>query len=247
MPSLIASNHSAHAFCTTQWTVVLNAKDLSAAEHRAALESLCRNYWFPLYSFARRKGCSPEDAQDFVQAFFARLLEKEYLQAVDRSKGKFRSFLLSSFSHFLHDEWDKRKRLKRGGGGTFISLDAAQAEARYKLEPVDYATPDELFDRHWAQVLVDSVLEALRAEFLESGEADRFTALQPSLMGELTGPGYKEIAASLRLSEGGVKSLVRRMRFRFATLLREQIAGTLVDPSETENEMRHLLQALVSH
>ena len=226
---------------------MLNAKDLSAAENRAALESLCRTYWFPLYSFARRKGCSPEDAQDFVQAFFARLLEKEYLKAVDRSKGKFRTFLLCSFSHFLHDEWDKRKRLKRGGGGAFISLDGAEAEARYKLEPVDYATPDELFDRHWAQVLVDAVLEILRAEFQESGEVDRFTALQPSLMGELTGPGYQEIAASLGLSEGGVKTLVRRMRFRFATLLREQIAGTLVDPVETENEMRHLLQALVSH
>ena len=247
MFSLTASNHSAHAFCTTQWTVVLNAKNLGAAENKAALENLCRSYWFPLYSFARRRGCSPEDAQDFVQAFFVRLLEKDYLQAVDRSKGKFRTFLLCSFSHFLHDEWDKQKRLKRGGGGAFISLDREQAEARYKLEPVDYATPDALFDRQWAQVLVDSVLEALRREFQESGEEDRFTALQSSLMGELSGPGYKEIAGALGLSEGGVKTVVRRMRLRFAALLRDQIASTLLDPTETENEMRHLLQALVSH
>ena len=180
-----------------------------------------------------------------VQGFFARVLEKDYLQAVDRAKGKFRTFLLCAFTNFLRDEWDKENRIKRGGSTLTFSLDIDQAEEQYSIEPQD-ASPDKLFDKSWAQVLVDSVLDRLRAEFGESGEIDRFNALQASLMGDLQGDGYQAIGASLGLSEGGVKTVVRRMRLRFATLLREYIAATLADPADTENEIRHLLEALAS-
>jgi DNA-directed RNA polymerase specialized sigma24 family protein len=236
-------SNSPQYFCTTQWTMVFSARDPANSGNSAALENLCRVYWPPLYTFARRKGCSPDDSQDMVQGFFARILEKDYLQAVDRSKGKFRTFLLCAFSNFLHDEWDKENRKKRGGGTSTFSLDIDRAEEQYSIESQD-ASPDKLFDKSWAQVVVDSVLDRLRTEFAESGEIDRFNALQPSLMGDFQGDGYKALGAPLGLSEGGVKTVVRRMRLRFATLLREHIAATLADPADTENEMRHLLEAL---
>jgi RNA polymerase sigma-70 factor (ECF subfamily) len=238
-------SRSRQYFCTTQWTMVFSARDPASSGNSAALEDLCRIYWPPLYSFARRKGCSPVDSQDMVQGFFARLLEKGYLQAVDRSKGKFRTFLLCAFTNFLRDEWDKETRIKRGGGTSTFLLDIDHAEEQYSIESGD-ASPDKLFDKTWAQVVVDSVLDRLRTEFADSGEIDRFNALQSSLMGDLHGNGYRAIGASLGLSEGGVKTVVRRMRLRFAILLREHIAATLADPADTENEMRHLLEALAS-
>ena len=232
-------------FSTTQWTVVLGARDPASAESAAALEHLCRSYWHPLYFFARRKGSSPEDAQDSVQGFFEKLLEKEYLKSVARDKGRFRTFLLTAFSHFLANEWDSRHRTKRSGGATVISLDGIDAEERYRLEPADLLTPEKLFDRSWAETVVNLVTARLESELADSGEAKRFDALQSCLRGHTGDEGYAALGTKLGLSEGGVKTVVRRMRLRFAALLREELAQTLANPADVDTEMRHLLEALM--
>ena len=235
-------NQSAQPFATTHWTTALNARDGSME----ALESLCRAYWYPLYSFVRRKGNSPEESQDLVQGFFEQFLQKEYLRNVDRDKGKFRNFLQASISHFLANEWDKRNRVKRGGGCAIISIDTDQAEGRFQCEPQDPGlTPDAAFDRAWAQTVVERVLDELRAEYVKAGETDRFEALGPCLMGVEAQSGYQAIGVSLGLGEGGVKTVVRRMRLRFAALLRQELAETLADPAQSEAEMRYLIQRLL--
>jgi RNA polymerase sigma factor (sigma-70 family) len=232
-------------FNTTHWTMVLKAQDTSSPDSEEALERLCRDYWRPLYYFARRKGNSPEDAQDLVQGYFAKLLEKKYLKDADRERGRFRTFLLSSFSHFMANEWDKQSRLKRGGAVPSLSIDAADAEGSFPLLPVEHFTPERLFDRAWAQTVVDTVFLKLREEFMERGEGERFHLLHPALMGgELD--GYKEIGARIELSEAGVKTFVRRLRLRFRDLLRDELRHTLDDPLKVDEEIRHLLAALKS-
>lgn len=230
-------------FCTTQWTMVLDARADDSAQAFAALEKLCQTYWYPLYSFVRRKGHSPEDAQDLVQGFFEALLRKDYLKAVDRGKGKFRTFLLASMTHYLANEWDKRNRLKRGGGCAVISIDGVEAEERFALEPAAAGNPSLAFERSWAETLVETVLEGLAEEYSMAGEAGRFEALKATLMGdgELR---YKDFGAALGLSEGGVKTAVRRMRIRFRELLLRELAQTLAEGEDGEDELRHLLQAL---
>lgn len=233
-------------FGTTHWTTVLQARDGSSAEGAAALERLCRTYWRPLYFFARRKGHPPEDAEDLVQGFFAKLLEKDYLRSVTEQSGRFRTFLLTAFTNYRANEWDRSQRLKRGGQCTLIPLDAGTAEDGYRLEPVDELTPEKLYDRHWGETVVELVADKLRSEYGQAGEAERFEALHTCLMGESSQDGYAALGTRLGLSEGGVKTVVRRMRLRFATLLRDELAQTLADPADVETEMRYLLEALVS-
>src|SRR5215472_714815 len=165
-------------FETTHWSVVLHAGNSQSPEADSAMERLCRTYWYPLYVFVRRKGYNHEDASDLTQAFFARFLEKRYLKSVDASLGKFRTFLLTSMTHFLANEWDKSQAQKRGGGQRIISFDDASAEERYRLEPVEHTTPETLFERRWAEALLGAALDRLAAET----EPKRFEILKRFLM-----------------------------------------------------------------
>ena len=233
-------------FRSTHWSMVLLAGQSSSVEASAALEKLCRAYWHPLYAFVRRRGYSREEAQDLTQEFFSRLLEKKALAMVDRNKGKFRSYLLASMKHLLANEWNRNQFQKRGGGLTFVSLDELHAEERYSQDPADESAPDKLYDRRWAETIIDSVTLQLRDEFAAAGEAERFEALKVFLLaGEEPGT-YAEMAARLGLTEGAVRTAIYRMRQRYGALFRAEIAQTVSSLSEMEEEIRHLLDVLAS-
>jgi RNA polymerase sigma-70 factor (ECF subfamily) len=237
----------AGVFRTTRWTMVIRASDGAQKSSHEALGQLCEAYWFPLYCYARRKGRRPEDAQDLTQAFFESIIESSMLSSATRERGKFRTFLLSCFSNFLHNEWEHRCAHKRGGSLTHLSIDANEAESRYAQDPVSNSiSPDEAYDRNWAETLVQVVLEKLRAEYEELGQLDRFDALSPCLMGEVSDTRYRDAGEKLGLSEGGVKTTVRRMRLRFRDLLRAELSETMDNPSDAEvdEEIRFLLRSL---
>jgi RNA polymerase sigma-70 factor (ECF subfamily) len=232
-------------FEQTHWSVVLAAGNtIDTTQARLALGQLCAAYWYPLYTFVRRAGHSPHDAQDLTQEFFARLLEKNWLGGVDRSRGRFRSWLLTSMKHFLANEWDKSQAQKRGGGEVLLSLDSVDAESRYELEPVDHTTADLLYDRRWALAMLDTVLARLRDEFTAAGKVELFDALKPMLTGGKS--PYAEIGAQLGISEGAVKVAVHRLRDRYRDLIRAEIASTVATPAEIDDELHHLLAALGS-
>jgi len=233
-------------FATTHWSSVLAAGNAASAEAADALERLCRTYWYPLYSFVRRKGYDPHEAEDLTQGFFARLLEKRSLDSVAPEKGKFRTFLLCSLDHFLANEWDKAGRLKRGGGLTFVSLQTTHAEERFGLEDREAATPERAFDQRWAQTMLELVLRRLRAEFGHPRQPSRFDELKPFLLGEPDAAGYATVAARLRISEQGVKSAVHRMRRRFRELFREEIAHTAATRADIDEELRYLVELMTS-
>jgi RNA polymerase sigma-70 factor (ECF subfamily) len=215
---------------------------------REALEKLCRTYWYPLYVYLRRRGCGEQDAQDLAQGFFAQLLERRAIQGVEREKGKFRSFLLASLNYFLADERDRAKAQKRGGGREVLSLDAQEAEQRYRLEPVDERSPEKVFEYRWAMTLLDQVLARLGQEFTEAGKRELFERLQAFLVegtGE-TGEIYAEVAQEVGLTEEAVKKAVQRMRRRYHQLFRDEIAQTLASPAELDEELRHLRAVLSS-
>jgi RNA polymerase sigma factor (sigma-70 family) len=239
------NNKGQFAFRTTQWTMVLKAKESDSPLARDALERLCSTYWFPLYAFIRRKGHSPHNAQDLVQGFFEQLLENSSLRSVEREKGKFRTFLLASLTHFLANEWDRQTRLKRGGGCQTFSIDAEKAEDRFAHEPADPAvTPDGAFDRAWAQTVFQNVITRLREEYRKTDDEERFDALKQCLMGANTEEGYIELGARLQLSEGGIKTSIRRMRLRFRELLRAELAETLAEGMDVDQEIREMIAAL---
>lgn len=204
------------------------------------MERLCLSYWYPLYVFVRRKGNSHEDASDLTQAFFAKFLEKRYLKSVDASLGKFRTFLLTSMTHFLTNEWDKTQAQRRGGGARVLSLDEAAADRRYQSEQVDHTTPETLFERRWAQAVMSVVLDRLAVET----EEKRFEILKGFLLEEKGAVSYDEAAAQLGLSVSAITSAIHRMRARFRALLFEEVANTVDKPEEVEQELRHLLGAL---
>jgi len=229
---------------TTRWTVVLGAGTDSSPEARRALEELCRCYWYPLYAYARRRGQGPEDAEDLVQGFFARLIEQHLLKGLQREGGRFRSFLLTCFIRFMNDARDHARRIKRGGGQEVFSLDAQLAEGRYQLEPADVLDPEKIFERRWALTVLETVLARLRAELESEGKGPLFQHLQALVVGETGAARQKEVAARLGLSEGTLAVTVHRLRQRYRGLLREEIAQTVSRPEEVEDEMRHL-QALL--
>jgi RNA polymerase sigma-70 factor (ECF subfamily) len=231
-------------FTTTHWSVVLVAGEAASPQAEVALAELCRTYWYPLYAFVRRKGHNPPDAQDLTQAFFARLLEKNYIAQANRERGRFRTFLLAAFSHFLADEWDKARRLKRGGGREIISFDAASAEERYRLEPVDQLDAAKLYERRWVTTLFDKVLARLEEELQDSGKGKSFAHLKGSLLAEEAGLSYAELGTQLGMKEDAVKQAVHRMRRRYRELFREEIAQTVAGPGEVEEELKHLFAVL---
>lgn len=206
-----------------------------------ALESLCRVYWQPIYSFIRRQGHPPADAQDLTQSFLASLLARQSLKDISPQKGRFRSFLLAALKYFLADEWDKVRAQKRGGGTTVISLDGQEAETRYALEPVDVNDPERIFERRWGLTLLDRALARLEAEMNEAGKAALWRDLKGCLLDDPEAPSYSEFAARLGISLSAVKMSVLRLRRRFAELLRAEIAHTVTGEHEIEEEMRHLL------
>jgi RNA polymerase sigma-70 factor (ECF subfamily) len=232
-----------HGFVTTHWSIVLAAGDESSPQVTAALEQLCRAYWFPLYAYVRRRGSTPEQAQDLTQEFFCRLLQKRWLSAVEKGHGRFRSYLLSALSNFLANEWDKANCQKRGGGVIQFSIDQTDAENRYLIELPDELTPEKLFDRRWANNLLAQVLDRLQAEFVESGSGGRFEDLKGYLQAGAADT-YAATAARTGMSEGALKSAIHRLRLRFAALLRQEISKTVATPGEVDDELRHLLAAL---
>jgi RNA polymerase sigma factor (sigma-70 family) len=233
----------AGAFSVTRWTLVVDAAGTSpgAAE---ALEQLCGRYWYPIYAFVRRRGSDHHQAEDLTQGFFAFLLEKEILKKADRTRGKFRTFLLATLANFLANEWDKQQSLKRGGRIRIVSLDETVAEGLYHREPVETLTPEKLFERRWAFALLEQALARLKQDYLDAGKEEVFVKLEPALTGA-TPPGwYGGCAASLGMSENAVRVALHRLRRRFGELLRETIAPTVGDPGEVEDEVRHLFAAL---
>jgi RNA polymerase sigma factor (sigma-70 family) len=243
------SNSQAQAqrvvFATTHWSTVLAAGGKSTPQSPAALEQLCRTYWYPLYAYVRRRGFSHEDAQDLTQAFLTHLLRKNFLDGVGPEKGRFRSYLLACLKHFLADEWAKARTAKRGGNCPALSLDIERAEARYRLEAPAETNAERLYERRWALDLLDQVLERLRIEAVASGKATVFDQLQGCLLGERPNATYAQLGARLGLSETAVKVTVHRLRQRYRELLREQIANTVERLEDIDDEMRYLL-AIVS-
>jgi RNA polymerase sigma factor (sigma-70 family) len=229
-------------FATTHWSVVLSVREKNASAGADALEVLCRSYWYPLYAYVRRRGYSPEDAQDLTQTFFERLLAKDFLRNVDREKGKFRSFLLASLNHFLSDEKDRANRQKRGGGRIFLSLDAQEAEERYRIEPHIEATAERIYERRWAFTVLELVLQRLASEYEQAGKAEQFSLMKEFLQGE--NPSYTEVATNLGMTEGALRVAVHRMRQRFGELLKWEIAQTVASPAEIDEELNHFFQVL---
>jgi RNA polymerase sigma-70 factor (ECF subfamily) len=231
-------------FQTTRWSMVLSARDGDASEAREALEQLCATYWYPLYAFVRRKGHGVEAAQDLVQGFFTRLLEKGDLAAVERAKGKFRSFLMAACTHYIANQADHDRALKRGGGRVPISIDGMAAEGRYSREPAHTLTAERLFERQWALELLDNVLTALRAEMTKAGKVRHFEVLRPALTGGVERISYDTIAAELDLSKEAARVTAHRLRKRYRELLRDEVARTLDNPADVAEEIRSLFDAL---
>ena len=231
-------------FATTHWSVVLRAGDSQATQSAEALERLCTAYWYPLYVFVRSRGHGPEAAHDLTQEFFARLLEKKWLQDADPARGRFRTFLLTALQHFLTNEWHRSQTIKRGGGRLPIALDALEAEERYALEPRENTTPAALFDRRWALTLIGRAQDRLRDEVVAAGEGARFTALEPALAGDRTDLGYGELAERFGVTENTIKSWVLRLRRRFRSLLVAEITETLEAGQDPEAELQELFAAL---
>ena len=232
-------------FLTTRWSLVRRAGARDATSQRA-LDDLCRQYWYPLYAFLRRRGTDSEEARDLVQGFFCRLIEKEELASVvpESARGRFRSFLMKGLHHFTTNEWDRARALKRGGGQVSFSLEGGEAESRYRFEPADLTAPEHLFLRRWALTLIDATVLRLEAEFAARGRGEVFQALRSCLDGGTPEAPYAETARKLAMTEGAVKVAVHRMRTRFREIFREEVAHTLEDPADVDDEITALMRAL---
>lgn len=229
---------------TTQWSQVLAARDGSDTEARRALEGLCQTYWQPLYAYIRHQGADSDEARDLTQGFFTELLEKDILADVDPSKGQFRAYLLATLRNFLSHERAKARRLKRGGGTSTLSLDMDAGEERYSVHLVEEATPDEVFEHRWAVTVLGRAMNRLEEEARGLGSEDQYRHLKPYLTSAEPQLPYREVAATLGMSEGAVKVAVHRLRKRFGQTLRLEIAQTVVEPDQVDNELRHLLEVI---
>lgn len=238
-----SSSGPGDVFATTHWTVVLAAGKRSTPEAQAALEQLCQTYWFPLYAYVRRRGHAKADAEDLTQAFFAKLLEKNFFSGVNSEKGKFRAFLLASLKHFLANEWDKARAQKRGGGETHLSLDWQTADTKFQVAAQNEPSPDKAFDREWALALLARVIERLQQECAAEGKGKLFEQLKVFLMAGKSESAQAEVAKSLGMEEGAVRVAVHRLRKRYRQLLRDEIANTLSDAALVDEEMRALFGA----
>jgi RNA polymerase sigma factor (sigma-70 family) len=232
-------------FATTRWSLVLAAgADPSSSGAHEALAALCETYWYPLYGFLRSRGYDAEDAQDLTQGFFVRLLEKHAINQADSTRGRFRSFLLASLTHFAANEHDREMAKKRGGGAPIVSLEVESAEGRFQMEPPSDETPERVFDRRWALTLLARVMARLEVEASQSGKHVQFERLKTYLTGDRPQLSYADTAAQLGMSEGAVKVAVHRLRRQFRDLVRDEIAQTVASAEEIEDELRHLWSAV---
>jgi RNA polymerase sigma-70 factor (ECF subfamily) len=234
----------AASFQTTHWSLVLAAGKVALPESAKALAELCQAYWGAVYVFVRRQVADVHEAQDLTQSFFTQLLEKNILAVAQPSRGRFRSFLLTSVRNFLLNEWDKQKSLKRGGGQKLLALNFQQADSKHALEPADTLTPERLFERQWVLALLDQVMARLRAEHVKAGKEKIFDRLKNSLSGADADASLAEIAAELGISANAAKVAAHRLRKRCRELLRAEVAQTLADPKEIDDEIRQLFAAL---
>jgi RNA polymerase sigma factor (sigma-70 family) len=235
---------SARQFATTHWSAVLAAGKPDSPRAADALNQLCRTYWYPLYAWVRRQGYTPHDAQDLIQGFLARLLQKDDLADVDRAHGKFRSFLLASLKHYLANEQIRVRAWKRGGRHQIVPLETDNAETRYGAEPADTLSADRIYDRRWALTVLEQVMGRLRAEFRLRGKEFIFEHLKACLTGDRLDQPYAELARHLAVSVSAVKVSVHRLRQRYRELLRDEIAQTVGDPAAVDEELRHLMDIL---
>jgi RNA polymerase sigma factor (sigma-70 family) len=233
-------------FRTTHWSVVVRAGDVNRTDAGPALAELCQIYWFPLYAFARRQGRNPADAEDLTQAFFARLLERNFVAKAEPEKGRFRTFLLTVFRRYLASEWNREHAKKRGGFQTIVSLDAAWAESRYGIEPGHGESADVLFERQWALTLLHEVMRRLESEYAQSGRTRLFQHLEACLTRDEAALPYTQIGVELGLSEAAVKMAMQRLRARYRAILREEISKTVASPEAVESEIRDLFAAVRS-
>ncbi len=229
-------------FPTTSWTLVVAASDPLGPDCRDALVRLCERYWYPVYAYVRRRGYPEQDAQDLTQDFFVRILEGRYLDRADPNRGRFRSFLLNSCKFFLADQADRARARKRGAGA-ILPFEVASGERQYRFEPLDNKTPEHIFERGWALVLLDRVVSCLRDEFVRHGSLDDFEKLKVFLLGQAEIP-YAELARDMGATEGGLKVAIHRLRKRYRVLFLREIAETLADPAEVDSEIRFLFSAL---
>jgi len=238
----------ANRFQSTRWNAVLLSAQSQAPGSKDAFARLCKLYWYPLYAFIRHHGYSPEDAEDLVQGFFLHLVEHKTLRRVDRSKGKFRSFLLASLQRFLSDEADRAGCLKRGGKAEFVYLDLEGAEDRYRVEQVDTLSPEKIFDARWAMVLIGEALNRLDRQYVAQGKGTTFQALRVFLdpINTKSLPSYEKAAAQLEVSVGALKTLIHRLRKQYTAFVREEISRTVSDAADVDSEIHHLCEALVA-
>lgn len=231
-------------FPTTQWSQVISAGDPDASLAKESLAELCNAYWYPLYAYIRRRGYDAEHAKDLTQDFFARALEKGLLAEADPARGRFRSFLRTVCAHFLANRRDWEHARKRGGGRTILSIDASGAEGQYVRELADELTPERIFDRSWALIVLGRVLDQLGREYDEAGKAATFEALRSVLDGDAEAHSYATVAARLGTTEGAARVAAHRLRRRYGEQLRQEIAATLADPAQIDDEIRDLFAAL---
>jgi RNA polymerase sigma factor (sigma-70 family) len=241
---LPASESPDDRFLATRWSIVLRASRPGTPEAAEALEVLCRTYWYPIYGYVRSRGRGPDDAQDLVQEFFARLLEKNWLADIKQQTGKFRCFLLTAVKRFLLNDFDYRNAKKRGGGRAVLSLDQELAEGRFLAEPVIDETPERIFDRRWALAVLDQAFTSLRSEVSQAGKGKEFEELGSFLSREAEPGEYARIGTELGLSPSAVAVAVHRLRQRYREVLRQCVAGTMVEPWQADEEIRHLIAAL---
>src|SRR5437667_1881708 len=238
------SSSGPSSFATTHWSLVLSAGRPASPASAAALSTLCQRYWYPLYVYVRRTIRDIDEARDLTQEFFARLLEKNTLAHADPERGRFRSFLLTALKHFLINEWEKGQAQKRGGGRTTLALDFEAKDSTFSLEPSHAWTPERLYERQWALTLLDQVLAQLRQEYTAAGKGQLFETLKTCLAGENSTATYADVARPLGMTEGAVKVAAHRLRKRYRELLRQEVAQTVADENEVEDEMRSLFRSL---
>jgi RNA polymerase sigma factor (sigma-70 family) len=229
-------------FPTTSWTLVVTAGNQVGPDGRDALLRLCERYWYPVYAYVRRRGYQEQDAQDLTQDFFVRIIEGRYLDRADPNRGRFRSFLLNSCKFFLADQADRARAQKRGAGA-ILPFEVTSGEQQYRFEPLDNRTPEHIFERGWALVLLDRVVSCLRDEFGQHGSLGDFEKLKVFLLGQAEIP-YAELARDMGATEGGLKVAIHRLRKRYRVLFMREITETVADPAEVDSEIRFLFSAL---
>jgi len=232
-------------FRETRWTLVLTAAGRDSAAGEEALAKLCQDYWRPLFFFIRRKHYKPEDAEDLCQTFFELLLSKNFLEQADRARGRFRTFLLTAVDHFLSNQAKANRVIKRGGKFTFVSLDAAEAEAAYQRAAMDNWTPEKVFEKQWAISIMEKAKTKLQDEYSRAKKAAHFQVLQVFLSHETEAGFCGLLAEKLGISAASLRVAVHRMRRRYHELMRQEVAETVQSPAEVDDELRHL-RAVVS-